>query len=398
MLRIRPSLLRARSRSGLGFELSDPDESRGPNPAPGQPPATGPEGGQQPSGWPATRPVPELHSFQQPVTGPIGYPPPVPVRPIGKLPSLPVTPRQYHQFWRAPGCGWWRGLVIVALAFVAFALLGVVVVSLAVGIEIGVTGQDMDQALADLAAGRLSAVGIVANSLGIAMLLPVIFLLGLISGQRPGYLSSVVGRIRWGWLWQALLLCSPLFLLFVAFDIWSTDYEFEVRTGTWAFLIALMLVTPLQSAAEEYLVRGLVLRTVGSWIPGPSVAFGISATVSSLVFVSLHASTDLWFNLVYFAFGFAAAYLTWRTGGLEAAVALHVMNNIFAMAIVPFTDWTTLFDRSAGVGSPAVLVQLVPIVGSVLLLEWAARRRQLVYAAGPDAMPPSQIRLNAGQI
>lgn len=385
---------------GLVPELNPGDGPTPPQPQgpawqePGPPSEPSPQHGPMPAGGydPRLQGQPSFPSGYE--NNPNQQLPPYPVQLIPpKLPALPVTPRPYHQFWRTPGCSWWRGLLIVVLAFVAFAVLGVLVVSVATGLEIGITGQDLDQAMADLAAGKMSAVGIFANSLGIALLLPVILLLGLISGQPAGYLSSVVGRLRWGWFWQAILICSPLFLAFIAFDIWFTNYDLQLRTGSWGFLVAVLLVTPFQSAAEEYLDRGLLFRTVGSWIPGPRVAFLVAATVSSLVFMSLHVSTDLWYNLVYFAFGFAGAYLTWRTGGLEAAIALHVANNMFAMAVVPFTDWTNLFDRSAGVGSPAALVQLIPIIGSVLLLEWAAKRRGLVVATGPAAMPPAEIRL-----
>lgn len=97
----------------------------------------------------------------------------------------------------------------------------------------------------------------------------------------------------------------------------------------------------------------------------------------------LHGAGDLWLNIYYFAFGAVSAWLVWRTGGLEASVAIHVVNNMVAMVPLPFSDLGTAFDRSAGVGSPALLVNMAVLVGAALLFDFLARRTGLATRSAP---------------
>ena len=78
--------------------------------------------------------------------------------------------------------------------------------------------------------------------------------------------------------------------------------------------------------------------------------------------------------LFYFALGLLLSYVTWRTGGLEAAVAIHVANNMIGMAFVPFQDLGTVMDRSAGVGSPVVLLQFAAAAVAVAIIVWLSGR------------------------
>lgn len=57
-----------------------------------------------------------------------------------------------------------------------------------------------------------------------------------------------------------------------------------------------------------------------------------SILISSALFASLHGYS--WAGLVdVFAFGAAMGFLAVRTGGLEAPIALHVVNNVVAFGL-----------------------------------------------------------------
>ena len=72
----------------------------------------------------------------------------------------------------------------------------------------------------------------------------------------------------------------------------------------------------------------------------------------------------------------AAVLLTWRTGGLEAAVALHVVNNVVIIAVGTLVG--TVEDSYVGAetaGSPAATLLSVAVVAvATALLLWQARR------------------------
>mgnify|MGYP000429204154 FL=1 len=107
------------------------------------------------------------------------------------------------------------------------------------------------------------------------------------------------------------------------------------------------------------------------------------AVSSSLVFTAAHAAGDPWLNVYFFCFGLAACYVTWRTGGLEAAIAIHVVNNVCSEAFLPFSGVSEIFHREAGTAGPLVLVGMVVIALAVALIVWQAEKRDIQVTAAP---------------
>ena len=94
-----------------------------------------------------------------------------------------------------------------------------------------------------------------------------------------------------------------------------------------------MLTSPIQAAAEEIFFRGYLMQALGSLVARPW--FGV--VVSSVVFALLHGTQNLPLFVDRLAFGLLAAILVWKTGGLEASIAAHVVNNVFAYGIAGVT-------------------------------------------------------------
>ena len=115
---------------------------------------------------------------------------------------------------------------------------------------------------------------------------------------------------------------------------------------------------------------------VGTWIRRPVVAAAVTAVLSAATFSLAHGSLDPWILLDLAAFAVAAVLLTWRTGGLEAAVALHVVNNVVIIAVGTLVG--TVEDSYVGAetaGSPAATLLSVAVVAvATALLLWQARR------------------------
>lgn len=312
--------------------------------------------------------------------------PPLPVRP----PVLPVEPREYQEFWRAPGIPLWKPFVAILLGAVGFFIVSLVITLAAVFYDVAASSEGMEAVLNGLLEGEISQTVFIANSVALGLMVPLSFLLQRFVGQRPGFLSSIVGRIRWGWLLTCFaisLAAVGVLTLVDGFMVGWDAMDLSPRPGWLLLLVAILAVTPFQAAGEEYLVRGVLFRTVGSVIPNRMTGLVLGAIVSSAVFVLLHGAADPWLNLVYFCMGMLFCHLTWRTGGLEAAIAMHTANNILGLAFVPFQEWGGLFDRSVGTGGPIVLVQLVMLVVAGVVIELLARRRGLATTSAPGATP-----------
>lgn len=325
-----------------------------------------------------------------------GEPPPhfgVPQQwgPPPKPPTLPVEPREYPAFWRAPGIKAWRPILVIVLGALAFLVSSMIVTISAILIEAELTGGSAADSLLALTDGVISPTVFLANSVSLGLLVPISFLLSRLVGQKGGWLSSVVGRVRWGWLLKCFLIS---FLAMAAFFVLGTTLEgweelgLSLRPGWWWLLIGVLIVTPFQAAGEEYLVRGILNRGVASLIPLRAVGAIVGAVVSSYVFMLLHGAGDIWLNITYFTMGMLFSYLTWRTGGLEAAVAMHAANNLIALVFLPFQDISDIFNREEGTGDPAVLVQLLLLGVAAAIIVVMGRRGKIVRAAAPSATAP----------
>ena len=317
---------------------------------------------------------------------------PVAYQPVPSKPSaLPVEPKRHSQFLQTPRRRWWKLPIALIVAGVAW-LIGSTIVTIP-ALVYDVINQRIDLtdpvALQNYVAGittHITPALFLANNAGIALMIPCAWLGLIIYGQRPRWLSSVVGGLRWGWLFRILGL---ILLPYIALEALTVVLA-GVPQLTWKpyglfMIFVILLTTPLQCAGEEYGLRGLVNRLFGSY--GSSrVSFWIGAVVSSLAFMWLHAAQDIYLNTFYFTFGMISCWMAWRTGGLEAGIALHVVNNVLAMAVFPFSDFSRLFDRQAGSANvldvaPLALVMLA----SMGLVEWQVRRRKPVAVAAPGA-------------
>jgi len=166
--------------------------------------------------------------------------------------------------------------------------------------------------------------------------------------------------------------------------VWNADSLF--------LIIAILLTTPLQAAGEEYGIRGLLARSIGSWFGSARVGLVVATVVTSVVFMLLHAAGDPWLNGYYFTVGVACSILVWKTGGLEAAVALHVVNNLIGEVTIPFGGLEGMFDREAGAAGPEILIQVFFTLALVAGLLLVARRLRIPQSAAPAAFQREAIR------
>ncbi|MEJ3653614.1 CPBP family intramembrane glutamic endopeptidase [Actinomycetes bacterium KLBMP 9759] len=191
-------------------------------------------------------------------------------------------------------------------------------------------------------------------------------------GVRGASLHSVRSLFRMDVFGRSLLVILPIWTVYLTY--FSTLQPFAETPWQLADLFAMfavtVLLTPLQSAGEEYGLRGLVFRVAASWGRGPRTALVVGVLVSSLVFMVVHVAADPWLNLYYFTFGVTLALITWRTGGLELGAVIHAVNNTvaFLLLIVVHGDFIAGFDRSAGVGSAIMLVPCLLLIATTVVV------------------------------
>ncbi|WP_156860112.1 CPBP family intramembrane glutamic endopeptidase [Propionibacterium sp. oral taxon 192] len=347
----------------------------------------------QPSvpGNPPTEPQGQLWNAGRPGGAPV---PGQWVAPAPQVSHLPETSTEYHMFWRTTSWKWWRPLLALLLACVVYFVVINVLVMIVGGIDIA-TGRLTPEDMADIA-HHMTPLLFLANNLSLALLIPIAWLSGfLLFKQSPKWLSSVVGGFRWPWFWMCTAVTVPIWVIVTAVETWlmrsAGDMpELGVNSDTVLLVIGILVTTPLQAAGEEFGLRGLMNRAVASFFRKPVVALVVGGILSSLLFMVIHGAQDIWLNIFYFWFGMVACWLTWRTGGLEAAVAIHVVNNLVSEIFLPFMDISLIFDRSAGTSGPEIFIRVGILVLTAFLIGLLARRREVVRSFRTASIVPDE--------
>lgn len=281
---------------------------------------------------------------------------------------IETAPLEYHRLLRGvQSYKWWKSLLTVAIAAVFFGVLSVVLTFAFIPV---ITAVDPSY-LTDLASGTgeildtQRPVSVVLSLLSIILMIPAVILAMLVMGMRPsGRIWSVAARIRWGMLGRfagiavlsvvvmnATGIVLELLLGLIepvkeAADITPPE-NFDVGAALLSLLFIVLLV-PIQATAEELVFRGLFMQVIGSWLKNPWFAI----VIPTIAFTLLHIY-DVWGLAAVALMGFVAAWLTWRTGGLEAAIAIHIINNLVAFGFMTagFGGSTAQTEEAGGLGS-----------------------------------------------
>lgn len=156
---------------------------------------------------------------------------------------------------------------------------------------------------------------------------------------------TAVAAFRWNYFFGFALviilfiISLTLLELYITQDFNSITWNFK-SNQFWILLAISMILVPFQIAAEElvfrvYVLQGLYLRTKNAWL---------SIFLSALMFAVLHIenpeieSLGLGLLLYYFMAGCFLAIISTKSGGLELALAFHLINNLFGIVLFS-SDW-----------------------------------------------------------
>lgn len=284
-------------------------------------------------------------------------------------PGAPLPPAPYQQqMWR-PG-GWWRPLLAIPALVLVWA-----VSAMLTSVPFFLSGGVKSTATPTTAAMSLWMNVILA--LGIPAAFLVTFVYGWFATRGIGRLVSVESRMRWGWLGRCHLVVVPLWVLYLGVG-WALD-GFSIGEPhsqlPWMVLVTL-LTTPLQAAGEEFVFRGALTQAIGAWLRRPWLALVVPMVVTSLLFISAHGSFHPWIMIDIGSLAVAGSWLLWRTGGLEAVLSLHIVNNLLiTLQGAVFGGLEQSYVSTDTTGSPTGAAMSVAVMGiAVVLLDWQAQR------------------------
>jgi uncharacterized protein len=300
---------------------------------------------------------------------------------------------EYQEIHRGGRTSWWRvliGVLVLLLNFLGFMFFPLVLIAL-FAVWFVAHGDTYDQAIQQFTGDTVTPASLAFLNLALASAIPTVMILTYVlhGWLKPGWVASVVGRVRWRWL----LLCLGISVLALlatlvvsallpsagdAGDVGGSLNHFDSKTLEFALVI--LFLTPLQAAGEEYAFRGYLTQAVGGLFRRRWVA----VVVPALLFALAHGAQDAPVFFDRFAFGLVAGVLVIMTGGLEAGIAMHVLNNFLAFGLaLAFGDMTDTLNASSGSWwmIPTTLTQSLVYLG---LVTYAARRLHIATRTSGD--------------
>lgn len=254
----------------------------------------------------------------------------------------------YPLLLRTEAYTWWKPMSgVLLLLFGVVVLVPVVLMPvLAVAVTLqGGTGSFGDRFAASMRVDQVTPASMLYLNLTLASLtvLAMLIVRG-VHGSSPRWLVSVLPGPRWRFF--GACLGAALVALAVSQGVGAlvpsesgNAGQAAVPTGQLlATAAVILLTTPLQALGEEYAFRGYLMQAFGSMFRSRAVAvFG-----TSLLFAFAHGTQNLPLFLDRFTFGLMAGLTVVLVGGLEAGIALHVVNNVVAFGIA------VAYDRVSG--------------------------------------------------
>ena len=138
-------------------------------------------------------------------------------------------------------------------------------------------------------------------------------------------------------LWFLILGMLTLILYLIN----PAGYEVTFNPGTFGVLLILSLITfPIQASFEEVFFRGYLMQGVGLLSKKPIIPL----LVTSFLFGLGHIMNGTGMTLSIFPLietviiGIALGIITLGEGGIETAIGIHVINNLYAVLVVSTSD------------------------------------------------------------
>lgn len=173
--------------------------------------------------------------------------------------------------------------------------------------------------------------GQIFTDMGVIVLLPALYVASKIVKDRPfsSYMSS-----RGGWnfklYFKSLVIPFIVIAAFMGLSVISNGVE-GVSHFSILFLIITLIMVPIQCITEEFVFRGFLMQTFGSWFKIPVLAIIIQA----IIFAAVHGYNSLGVFEVFVS-GLIMGVLAWKTNGIEVSSALHTANNLTIALFVMF--------------------------------------------------------------
>ncbi|MGT2932599.1 CPBP family intramembrane glutamic endopeptidase [Streptococcus catagoni] len=199
--------------------------------------------------------------------------------------------------------------------------------------------------------------------------------------EKLGEMFSLTGKFRVKWALKCLLFLTPVMLITTVGQ--NCIDGIPELTLPESFLVSVTLTivfTTIQCLGEEMLFRAWAIQTFGILFKHRKTAWIVLSIVFAFIFSIIHTPGNFWIGLDLFLFAILMCLLVYHTGGMEAAIIFHTLNNLILNLTELFTvehiDFSAEQQIVAGDWQGSVLSIALEILCYVLLVWYWKRTRE----------------------
>ena len=256
---------------------------------------------------------------------------------------------------------WYKPLLTIIVTIIIYVILNTVVTAIFAGIYGDTFITNMS---ANYEAMNAADATTIYGFLVLILFIPSIYIASKIVKDRPfsSYASS-----RGGWDWKLYLKCLvipiAIYVVMTLISIAIQGPSNGVNRLTPLVIVVFIVLICAQSIAEEFLFRGVLMQTIGSWVNIPVAAI----IIQSVFFAALHP-----YNIIgvitTFIVGIMFGIVAWKTKGLEAGSAIHSINNITSFmlgfaGIQQIATNTSAVDAVTNLAAPMISIIVIIYIG-----------------------------------
>ena len=206
------------------------------------------------------------------------------------------------------------------------------------------------------------------------LLVTAIIFIKLFHGRSWKEVINGTNRVRWSRFFFGFLVWGLISIVLFAI-IYFTEPEvisFRFVPGKFFILLVLALIfIPLQTTAEEFLFRGYLTQGIASWTKSRWWAL----LIPSLLFGLLHSANpevkEYGFGVMmsqYLFLGLLFGFITIMDDGIELAMGIHAVNNLFGSLLVNYKGSALQTYALFEITEVNPAEEILPLIVSGLLL------------------------------
>jgi membrane protease YdiL (CAAX protease family) len=263
--------------------------------------------------------------------------------------ATPVAPQpEGNARWKP----WTAPVALVAWLFVTLVL------TLVVALVAAALGYPLDKP-----PPGVNIAGVFAQDLAmIGTVIAFASFVGRARGVQFGLVRTAIGKAAGAMIavWIGFIVFSLIWKAAISLDDPQTlPDELGIDGSTLNLVLVVVIIAVLAPLGEELLFRGYVFAALRNW-----KGFLPAAIITGLIFGAVHiGSSPIGYALPLACFGFGLCLLYQWTGSLYPCIALHALNNAFALGVDQKWGWEI---APMMVGAAAVSVGLAALLSRAL--------------------------------